>query len=160
MPDIPTPEDLGTYLKEMERRVRVLETAPRARDTEQPWASNFVDVFESTASLSYANLATVGPTVTIDTTNTTRVLVTASVLISSPSNTTGSVGLFVDNVLFADVLANSNSGPATLAISCTNVREFYDTVGLAVGPHTFQLRYRTTAAAASFAARFLIVQPF
>jgi hypothetical protein len=160
VPDIPTPEDLGTYLKELERRVRVLETAPRAQDTELPWSYNFVDVYQTTTATSYTNLATVGPTVTINTTNTTRVLVTASAYVDSPSNTTAGIGLYVDGVLFADLLANSNSGPAYLAVNLTNVRAIIDPAGLAVGPHTFQLRYRTTGTAAGFAARFLMVQPF
>lgn len=160
MPDVPTPEDLGTYLKDIERRVRILETAPRAEDTTQPWSYNFVDVAESTVSTSYANLATVGPTVTMDTTNTARVLVTGSVYIQSPSNTTGSVGLYVDGALFADLLTNGNSGPAPLTINVTNVRAIIDTTILRVGSHTFQLRYRTTGTAVQFAARFLMIQPF
>jgi hypothetical protein len=160
VPDVPTPEDLGTYLKDIERRVRILETAPRAEDTTQPWSYNFVDVAESTVSTSYANLATVGPTVTMDTTNTARILVTGSVYISSPSNTTGEVGFYVDGILFADLLANSNSGPANLAINVTNVRAIIDTTNLRAGSHTFQLRYRTTGTAVQFAARFLMIQPF
>lgn len=160
MPDIPLPEDLSTYIRGMESRIRALETAPRAQDTELPWASNFVDVFESTNSLSYANLATVGPTVTMNTTNTTRVLVTAAAYVLSPTNTSANVGLYVDGVLFADLLQNGNASAATLAMSLTNVRQFYSPINLAAGPHTFQLRYKTTAPGAGFGARFLIVQPF
>lgn len=160
MPDIPTPENLSTYLKELERRIRVLETAPRAQDTQQPWAYGYVETYETTTSMSYTNLATVGPTVTMDTTNTTRVLVTASTYISAPTNTSGVVGLYVDGVLFSDLLGISNSGPATLAANVTNARVIVDTTGLAVGSHTFQLRYKTSLSAVGFSARLLIVQPF
>jgi len=160
MPDIPLPEDLSTYIRGMESRIRALETAPRALDTQQPWSLNFVDVAETTVSLTYANLATVGPTVTMNTTNTKSVLVTGSVYINSPSNTTGSVGLFVDGVLFADLLANGNSGPANMAVNVTNVRAIVNNSALAPGSHTFQLRYRTTGTAVEFGARFLMIQPF
>lgn len=160
MPDIPTPEDLGTYLKDLERRVRVLETAPRALDTTQPWLHDYIDTLEATSSPTYTNLATVGPTVTIETGNTARVLVTASAYISSPTNTSGVVALFVDGVWFSELLTNGNSGPNDLAINVTNARVIVDTVGLAPGPHTFQLRYLSTLSAVGFAARLLIVQPF
>jgi len=160
MPDIPLPEDLSTYIRNMESRLRALETAPRAQDTQQPWSSNFVDVSQTTSSTTYTNLATVGPTVTMNTTNTRSVLVTASVYIESPTNTTGDVGLYVDNVLFADVLANGNSGPAYLGVSLTNVRAIINDPALSPGPHTFQLRYRSTGSPVDFGARFLMIQPF
>lgn len=160
MPDIPTPEDLGTYLKDLERRVRVLETAPRALDTTQPWSHDFIDTVESTSSLTYTNLATVGPTVTMETGNTSRVLVTASAYFDTPPNTTGLVGLYVDGVLFSDLLTCGNGTTNYISTNITNMRVIVDTVGLAPGPHTFQLRYKSTLDPVGFAARLLIVQPF
>lgn len=160
MPDIPLPDDLSSYMRGLETRIRALETAPRAQDTTQPWSHAFIDTAQSTASTTYANLATVGPTVTMDTTNTSRVLVTASAYINAPTNTSGVVALFVDGTLFSDLLINGNSGPASLAVNITNMRVIVDTTLLARGSHTFQLKYKTSLTAVQFSARLLIVQPF
>lgn len=160
MPDVPLPEDLSTYMRSLEQRIRALETAPRAQDTTLPWQYNYVDTYETTASTTLTDLATVGPIVSIDTTNTARVLVTASAYINSPANTTGVVALYVDGVYFSDLIANGNSTSATLALNLTNTRVIVDTVGLARGTHTFQLKYKTSLTLSGFGARLLTVQPF
>lgn len=40
MPDIPKPEDLSTYIADLERRVRLLETAPRLKSSSNSDANN------------------------------------------------------------------------------------------------------------------------
>jgi hypothetical protein len=33
MPDVPKPEDLGTYVADLERRIKILESAPKLQDS-------------------------------------------------------------------------------------------------------------------------------
>lgn len=162
MPEIPQRADLSTWIRDTDRRLRALETAPRATATSQPWGYSFLDVAQSTNSTTYVNLTTAGPTVTMDVGQTCSVFVTASAYITTPANTSGLVGLFIDNALWGDVLTFSNSSTATLAINSTTQRAIVDTDVLAEGSHTFQLRYRSSSSSSSvtFGARFLSVQPF
>jgi hypothetical protein len=156
MPDIPLPEDLSTYIRGMESRIRALETAPRAQDTTLPWSYSFVDLAETTSSTTYVDLATAGPTVTVTVGRTGRVFVNVGSYVDVPAGAQGTVGLFVDGFFVRDVVtlrgaSNTISNPATTRV-ITN---------LSAGLHTFTLKYRSvTGALLGFGARFLTVQPF
>lgn len=165
MADIPLPADLPSVLADYERRLRTLETAPRLQNSSQAWKSDYVDNAESTSSTSYVNLATVGPTITMDVPKTFsspatgdigRVLLTVSAYMNVPSNTSATVGLFIDGALTWDALGLGNSTGGTLAMNVTDMR----TITVTPGTHTFQLRYKQSLTTAQFAARLLIVQPY
>ncbi len=168
MPDIPTPEDLGTYLKELERRVRVMETAPRARDTEQPWASDFVETEESTSSTTNTDLATPGPEVTVYVGQTNRVLITMACAISLAAVQQGAAVLQVDGLYPSDppftlapVFArNDTSAVISGSYSCT--RNWTSSLYLPEGLHTFRMQYRKVSGGGSvfYSNRFLMIQNF
>ena len=156
MADIQLPADLSAMLADYDRRIRVLETAPRLENSSLPWAYSFVDVLQTTSSTTYVDLATAGPTVTVTVGQTGRVFVNVGAYVDVPAGAQGTVGLFIDGFLVRDVVtlsgaSNTISNPATTRI-VTN---------LSAGSHTFTLKYRSaTGATLAFGARFLTVQPF
>lgn len=157
MPDIPTPEDLGTYLKELERRVRVVETAPRASDTTFPITFDSLNATFTTSSLSYVDSSPAGPTVTVNVGQSARVLVTASAYIGLDNTSmSGFVGLFVNGTRLLDIVGLSNASSQIAA----NVSSTRAVTGLTPGPNTFLLRYFVTAGTGNFSARSLTVQTF
>jgi hypothetical protein len=116
-----------------------------------------IDDTDSTSSLSYVNLAHVGPTVTVDVGETGRVLATASAFIGlDNTGMTAAVSIFVDGVGTAGALALSNQ-TALLAASCCSTQVIE---GLTPGPHTFQMRYKVTSGTGNFSSRTLLVQPY
>ena len=156
MPDIPLPEDLSTYMRTMESRIRALETAPRAQDTSLPWNYSFIDVLEITSSTTYTDLGTLGPTITLTVGQSGRVFLTVGAYIDVPAGAQGTVGLFIDASYVRDVVtlggvSNTITNPSTTRII----------TGLSEGSHTFALKYRSaTGVALTFGARFLTIQPF
>jgi hypothetical protein len=157
VPDIPTPEDLGTYLKDVERRVRVLETAPRAQDTTLPITYATTDATFTTTSTVDVDSSPPGPTVTVTVGQSGRVLVTASAFIGlDNTNMSAFVSLFINGAVELDILGLSNNASAIAAnISSTRAID-----GLTPGPNTFLLRYYVTAGTGNFSARSLTVQTF
>jgi hypothetical protein len=168
MPDIPLPEDLSTYIRGMESRIRALETAPRAQDTQQPWASGFVETQEGTSSTANTDLATVGPEVTVRVGQTNRVLITIASSIELPGNHDAAIVLTIDGLLpitpeftLAPVFA-LNRNADMIAGSYSTVRSFTSAVFLPEGLHTFRMQYRKVSGAGFvfFANRFLMIQTF
>ena len=168
MPDIPLPEDLSTYIRSMESRIRALETAPRAQDTQQPWQSDFVETEQSTSSTVNTDLATVGPEVTIYVGQTNRVLITMACAISLAAVQQGCAVLRVDGLYPSDppftlapVFArNDTSAIVAGSYSCT--RNWTSAIYLPEGLHTFRMQYRKVSGAGSvfYSNRFLMVQNF
>ena len=159
MPDIPLPEDLSTYIRSMESRIRALETAPRAENTSQPWQFAVVETTFTTSSLTYVDSSPAGPSITLTLTNPGNVLVTAGSYIGLNSvNQTALVSLDINGTNYFDILALviSSGIAVTTAANIASTR----VVSLAAGTYVFKLKYRVTASNASFSARALSVQPF
>lgn len=157
MPDIPLPEDLSTYMRSMESRIRALETAPRAQDTSLPWVSDEDDGTFNTASLVAVDATPAGPTVTVNVGQTGNVLVTATAYIGLNSfSQTGYVDLYIDGSYWVNILAISQS--ATLLAA--NVSSSRVINGLTEGPHIFTLKYLVSGGNVNFSGRSLIVQTF
>lgn len=157
MPDIPLPEDLSSYVRDLERRIRTLETAPRAQDTTQPWQSNIIDGTFSTSSTVDVDSVPPGPSITIRVGQSGRALVSASAYIGlNTTNQSGFVALYIDGVPEVDIVGLSNNNSAMAA----NVASSRVVTGLSEGSHTFLLKYRVTTGTGNFSSRSLIVQPF
>jgi hypothetical protein len=157
MPDIPLPEDLSTYIRSMESRIRALETAPRAEDTTQPWQFSSTVATFSTSSTVDVDASPPGPTVTINVTQTGRVLVSAGAYIGlDATGQTATIGLYIDNILSSSIAGLSNQS-SQIAANVFSSRVF---TGLTAGPHTFLLKYRSTGGNVNFSSRSLIVQTF
>lgn len=155
MPDIPLPEDLSTYMRSLETRLRALETAPRLQNASFPWYPDFVSAQENTTSTTYVDLATPGPTVNVEFASTARIIVTVSAYCNTPYGFQSDIGLFVDGSFYSQVLLAGSS--VDLASNFSSSRIHFP---FSAGPHTFQLKYRTTGGTSSFAARQLIIQPY
>ena len=155
MPDIPLPEDLSTYMRSLEQRIRALETSPRLQNASFPWYPGFVSAQENTTSSTYVDLATPGPTVNVVFDSTARIIVTVSAYCDTPAGFQGDIGLFVDGSYYSQVLLVGS--PEQLSANFSSSRIHFP---FSAGPHTFQLKYRTTGGTSSFAARQLIIQPY
>lgn len=158
MPDIPLPEDLSTYIRSIESRIRALETAPRAQDTTQPWQFAEINAtFTTSSTVDVDSTPTAGPTVTIDVTQTGRVLVSAGAYIGLDlTSQTGGVTLYIDGTAYTSIAGLSNASSQIAA----NVFSSRVINGLTQGPHTFVLKYRSTGGNVNFSSRSLIVQTF
>lgn len=150
MAEIPLPEDITTVVRDLERRVRLLEVRPSAP------AWQYVDNYERCTSTTYASLGSAGPSVTVNVGQSKLVVVTTSAYMEVPSNTSAFAGLFIDGVLSWDTLTLGNSTSGMITLNTTDTR----TISVDPGPHTFELRYKQTLTEAWFAARQLIVQPY
>ena len=157
MADIQLPADLSAMMADYDRRIRVLETAPRLENSSLPWASATIDPTFNTSSATAVDSVPAAPVVTIDVGQTGRVLVTATAYIGLNSTSqTGSVDLFIDGTYFVNILALSNNA-STIA---SNVSSSRFITGLSMGSHTFVLKYRASTGNVNFSARSLIIQPF
>jgi hypothetical protein len=158
MPDIPLPEDLSTYIRGMESRIRALETAPRAQDTTQPWQFAEINAtFTTSSTVDVDSTPTAGPTITIDVTQTGRVLVSAGAYIGlTLTSQTAGAQLYIDGVAYTSIAGLSNASSQIAA----NVFSSRVITGLTAGPHTFLLKYRSTGGNVNFSSRSLIVQTF
>lgn len=158
MPDIPLPEDLSTYIRSMESRIRALETAPRAQDTTQPWQFAEINAtFTTSSTVDVDSTPTAGPTVTIDVTQTGRVLVSAGAYVGlTLTSQTAGVQLYIDGTAYTSIAGLSNASSQIAA----NVFSSRVINGLTQGPHTFVLKYRSTGGNVNFSSRSLIVQTF
>ena len=158
MPDIPLPEDLSTYIRSMESRIRALETAPRAQDTSLPWSYSIVDPNEFTVSTTATDLATYGPEITTTVGQTGRVFINAGAYMNPVYGAVGYVYLYIDGAYYRDILAFGSDPTSQIIGSVATTRVV---TGLSAGSHTFTLKYLTNGfAAVNFAARFLTVQAF
>jgi hypothetical protein len=157
VPDIPLPEDLSTYIRGMESRIRALETAPRAQDTTLPITYETTDATFTTSSTTDVDSSPPAPTVTVTVGQSGRVLVTASAFIGlDNTNMSGFVSLWINGVFELDILGVSADASAMAA----NISSTRAISGLTAGANTFLLRYYVTSGTANFSARSLTVQTF
>ena len=168
MPDIPMPQDLGIYLSDLERRLRIIETAPRLQNSAFPWVSDFIETEESTTSTINTDLATVGPEVTVQIGQTSRVEITMAATIVTPPSVSAAGVLMVDGAypnippfsLAPLFLRNENVG--TISAACSATRSWTSSVWLAPGAHTFRMRYRVAVGPGTvyFSNRYLAIRTY
>lgn len=114
-----------------------------------------VGTSQSTTSTTWADLATAGPSVSLDVGSEGFALVRASAMIEAPGDQTVSVGVSIDGAAptfaqmqFANGAASPINTPLFAEIGYT---------GLAPGNHTFKLQYETSGGTATFWNRYLFV---
>lgn len=162
MGDVPLPADLPAYLSDLERRVRTLETAPRLANSAFPWTAAADLTTFNTSSLTPVDSSPAGPTVTLNVTQTCRVLVTATAYIGLNSTSqSGFVWLYVDGVQLINILGTSNSASAFASnVSSSRVVDLSVYPGLIAGNHTFTLKYAVSTGNVNFSGRSIVVQTF
>jgi hypothetical protein len=123
--------------------------------------TNAVATSETTASASYADLATVGPTVTATTGTKALVLVYCRMV----HTTAGAVVYAGVDVSGATTLAAADDGALVTVAAAAGGPGFrastaimYD--ALTAGSNTFRLKYKTSAATATYVDRRIAVIPF
>jgi hypothetical protein len=165
MPDFPRPEDLSTYIADLERRIRLVESTPRyAYGTAYSFIPN-TDSVNGGSYISPLNATggggpSVGPqcVVTIGQSGLAFVTSGAYVFLNSGGPTagygvvTGTTGVGNYNS-FGFVDGNT----ATYRAASVVGSRLY--TGLTPGSATFTLQYYSTGGSVSFTNRFLIVQP-
>jgi len=117
-----------------------------------------VPAFESTASATYLDLATVGPVVTIDTATSALVTLSCGCNISVAGNT-GVMGVAVSGA--TTIAASANSGLACFDAEVNNTSDYSRQIvvtGLNAGLNIFTAKYATNSSTATFSKRVLSVQ--
>ena len=163
------PDDLGTVIADLRRRVEILERTPRlptvstVGDLGLSWAE--VEPEESTTSTTSVDLTTVGPALTVTVGQTGRVLIQGGAYTTSTvNNQTVMIEVWVKyegspSYQFAVELASlSNGTTGSLGVNISGSV----LMNLGDGTHQLKLMYRQTlgGATARFAARWLMAQPF
>jgi hypothetical protein len=120
-----------------------------------------LNAFESTSSTTFTNLATTGPTVTVDINTSGRALVIISANCLGPSGVTAGIGYAVSGATtVAATTARVLEGGFSTAWAMQSTAVFLQT-GLNAGSNTFQCKYIANGGSASFGPyRGLTVMPF
>lgn len=113
-----------------------------------------VNTAQTTVSTTYADLTTVGPSVTLTVPASGAVMVTLTAAVTPTNNNSAFVGLAIDGT----VPANDNQALAMTSTFGQSTATYRVTT--TAGSHTFKAVYRVTGgAAATFAARNIVVTP-
>lgn len=117
--------------------------------------NNIIATQQATTSTSYADLATVGPAVTVETDTAAKVTIT-SLMFNSGAN----VNVMSFAVSGATTVAAADTKSLQVA-SAPGFRLSYTTLvtGLTPGSNTFTAKYRTSAGTATFQDREITVEP-
>lgn len=122
---------------------------------------NFVGTLETTTSTTYADLATVGPSVTATSSSRAIVALTADMWLSTAGSAYASVAISgASSIAAVDARAAkvriTTGGDANpgCRIGITNMQST-----LSSGSNTWTMQYRTTAGTATFSNRDLVVLP-
>jgi hypothetical protein len=114
---------------------------------------------QTTTSTSFTDLATVGPTITLETGTKAIVMITSFL----SNNTAGQTNVMGVAVSGASSVAASDGGSLTVyaaAVSAPQRLTFVSFVtGLTAGVNTFTAKYRVTGGTGSFAERRVLVLP-
>jgi hypothetical protein len=109
-------------------------------------SSNYIDTQQSTTSTSYADLATPGPSITVDTGTIAIVLFSAA----SAASANDSAMLCSVAVSGASSVASSDARSLTIDGATANnyirTSQFHIFTGLTAGSNTFKMQYRVTSA--------------
>jgi hypothetical protein len=165
VPNFPKPEDLSTYLSDLERRIRLVESTPRysyataysfVPNTDSVNGGDFTAPLDATGGGGPAE----GPKCEVIIGQSGLAFVTSGAYVFLNSGgpyagygvVTGTTGVGNYNS-FAFVDLNTS---AIRAASVSGTRLY---TGLTPGDATFVLKYYSTGGSVSFTNRFLIVQP-
>jgi hypothetical protein len=117
--------------------------------------TNTVATSQNTASTSYVDLATVGPTVSIETGTAVEVTLTATLL-----NSASSVSFMAFAISGATTVAAADNFCIQYPVTVqARVSARYLITGLTAGTNTFTAKYRAAAGTATFADRVITVEP-
>ncbi len=119
------------------------------------YSSAEVATAETTASTSFADLATPGPSVTINVGPSGAALVIWVATEASTTTQTNYDGVRVDSTDPTDAQSASHQAPAAASSQAT-VMKFRLITGLSAGSHTFKMRYRTTAGTGQWSDRYIL----
>lgn len=169
-------DDFASQLRDLERRIRTLESTARV-----PQISTFaagpvfgqVIAFEATQSTSWTDLATPGPEVTVVVGESRRVIVTAGAfVVSTVDNQTVRIGLSIDGSPAAEwaFVSNTTGGGIGASVAHSEMIAHGDPatwggvpLDLLAGEHTFTLKYEQSLPGPNdgeFGFRYLQVQPY
>ena len=119
-----------------------------------PFQAALVIASQATASATWTDLATVGPSVSCWIGASGSALVFVSAQITAVSNA-GYLGVSIDGG------APTYTSGAFSGTAVVDVGRFYQVVGLTTKtPHTFKLQYETSGTSVTFANRSILVWPF
>lgn len=127
--------------------------------TERTPISQKIATDESTTSTSFADLATVGPAVTVDTGTTALVFYSATVWNSGANNLMEISYEISGATTVAASSANAAIMDGVTATDTPRISSFNVQTGLNPGSHAFSMKYRTSAGTAHFLNRELVVIP-
>lgn len=164
-----TAADLNTYLRD-----NLNETAPAKCTSSGSWfigagpnaiqeripQFSLVTASETTSSTSYANLETVGPSVTVTSGSRCLIIISASIA-NGLVNTQSFIGYEITGTTtqaITDTLSLTTDGVTEDKVHrrCQILME----ENMNPGVNTFTLKYKTTANTSTFSERFLAVLPF
>lgn len=113
---------------------------------------------ESTASLSYIDLSTVGPAVTITTNTSVLISMSGVVFRSSGTGNTAYISVAVSGATtIAANDTNAVSGVEAVAVSNVSLARTFILTGLTPGSNTFTLKYKVDGGNYSFLNRSLVI---
>lgn len=139
---------------------RLFATSANNAIAERVPSTATVATSQTTSSTSYVDLATVGPSVTV-TTGTTAIVYWSVAMSHSSGSGEMSVSVAVSGA--TTLAANDNWRLLESGVTAGNTNrggQAHRFTGLTAGSNTFTLKYRTTAATATFLDRDIIVLPF
>jgi len=115
---------------------------------------------ENSTAVSYGNLATIGPAVTLNLVNGQTCLVTVQAVMARTAAAYGYMSFAVTGsttLAAADANAAQSSGVVNLGVltACTTLF-----VATATGSHTFTAKYKTDGVTIGFSFRRIIVKPY
>lgn len=114
---------------------------------------------ESTTSTSFVDLATVGPTVTVDTGTTALVFYSTGLYNSGANNLMEMSYAVSGSTTVAAASTNAAIMDGIVANNIPRIGSFNVQTGLTEGANTFTAKYRTSAGTANFFSRELVVIP-
>jgi hypothetical protein len=118
-----------------------------------------INVAQGTASTTFVDLATAGPSVTVTTGSSALVVMTAEINVNTGS-AAGAVGVAVSGATTLAADANyqlKQESASTAEFQRCSAARLYS--GLTPGSNTFKMQYRVTAGTGAFNSRHLAVVP-
>jgi hypothetical protein len=156
--------DPWSRLNSLTTRLAAIE---RVSQTAQ-WITADVPADEATGSTTYVDLATPGPSVTVNIGAGGQVRISVNAVVSIPGGTGGTqqsagfVGIFMDGTLFADEVvyfSNTVVGATPVGMAGNNSSTWLFSE-IPPGEHTFSMKYRMVGpGTVNFSDRLLQVRP-
>lgn len=151
-PNPPAKDYLFNQIADLQARVRNLEQQPKSQAVAQT-----IFISQSTNSSTDVDLATVGPSATVNVGASQSVVVTASAEIFGQG--AGAVSLYLNGSIYIENFLAFNTGATALAAFVLSNSTVVS--GLNLGPNTFLMRYNNggSSGSSSFGLRTLVAIP-